>query len=374
MRHFLFAIITLVFGFVAAFVVLEAVLRFLPVSSTPMVEPITDDQPIFRFYPDRPYLYSQGWNLKLANSGRTNNAGFVNDQLYERTDDPLLAVIGDSYVEAFMMSYDETLQAHLEQCTGERGRVYSFAASGAPLSQYLVWAQHAREEYGADGLVIVVVNNDFDESLANYKRGPGFHHFERVGDEYQLRLVEYQPNPLRWLVYNSALARYLVFNLNIQNTLANLPARAMHLLKTSNPPPRCAGNTVEGASLRRVSAAKRAVDLFFEHLPQRANLPADRILFVLDGTRPALYDSDTLAEAQDSYFPQMRRYFIQQAQAKGYALIDMQPIFQRQHAKNGTRFEFEHDSHWNPTAHRLVAQQLARARLLEDLFGALECP
>ena len=44
----------------------------------------------------------------------------------------------------------ETLQGRLAADVEGRGRVYSFAASGAPLSQYLVWAEYAREHYAPE--------------------------------------------------------------------------------------------------------------------------------------------------------------------------------------------------------------------------------
>lgn len=375
MRRFFFAIAAFSIGLVATLLCVEVVLRFLPVSSMPMVTRVNGEQPIFHFVPEQSYVYSKGWNLALANTGWVNNAGFVNDQRYERVDTPLLAILGDSYVEAFMVSHQDTLQARLAQCAGDTGRVYSFAASGAPLSQYLIWAQHATEQFGADALVVVVIANDFDQSLASYKRGPGFHHFVRMGDGYELRPVEYEPNPLRWFVYNSALARYLVFNLSVQETLTTLPKRLMGLFEgKSDPEQSHVGNTARSAPPKRLADSMRAVDFFFEELPTRSNLPPGRVLFVLDGMRPALYESSTLAAADDSYFAQMRRYFIEQATARGYALIDMQPVFERDYAKNRTRFEFKEDAHWNAVAHRLVTEQIAQARIFRDLFSGLDCP
>ena len=73
-----------------------------------------------------------------------------------------------------MVPYAETLQGRLAAALAGRFRVYSIAASGAPLSQYLVFAGHAVREFGAGAAVINVVGNDFDESLAAYKLGPGF--------------------------------------------------------------------------------------------------------------------------------------------------------------------------------------------------------
>ena len=54
-----------------------------------------------------------------------------------------------------MVPFDETLHGRAQRCVGDGARVYSFAASGAPLSQYLIWAEHARQRYEAQGLVFV---------------------------------------------------------------------------------------------------------------------------------------------------------------------------------------------------------------------------
>ena len=373
MRKFVLGSLAFLLATMVTLLGVEVALRFLPVSSLPTVARVTSEQPVFRFSPEQDFVYSKGWNLALANTGKVNNAGFVNDQPYARGESPLLAVIGDSYVEAFVVSYERTLQARLARCVGDLGRVYSFAASGAPLSQYLAWAEHATRDFDADALVFVIIANDFDQSLTSYKRGPGFHHFEPTADGYELRLVEYEPNPLRWFVYNSALARYLVFNLNIQETLANLPDRVGRLFEGNAPGQAFVGNVPHTASAKRTADSIRAIDLFFEELPSRVNLSPERIVFVLDGMRPALYEPDTLAAAQDSFFAQMREYFAEQASAGGYELIDMQPIFERVHAESGTRFEFKEDAHWNAAAHRLVAERVARAMVVEDLFGGVDC-
>jgi hypothetical protein len=86
----------------------------------------------------------------------------------------VLAVIGESYIEASSVRYPETMHGRLAKSMEGHLRVYSFAASGAPLSQYVTWARHAAKDYGATALVINVVGNDFDESLAIYKTAPGF--------------------------------------------------------------------------------------------------------------------------------------------------------------------------------------------------------
>ena len=132
----------------------------------------------------------------------------------------------------------DTLHGRLAAAFAPAVRVYSFAASGAPLSQYLVWAREARERWKAQALVIVVVGNDFDESLAIYKRGPGFHHYVAGADgALQLQRFDYQPSRLRIAARKSAFARYLV----VQSAGAGAFARACdqrHDTRCARPAPR----------------------------------------------------------------------------------------------------------------------------------------
>jgi hypothetical protein len=287
----------------------EVVLRFLPVASGMRTVPVTKQSPVFHFTPNRDFLFSRDWDMVLANRGRVNNAGFVNDQNYSRDDDlPLLAVVGDSMIEAAMIRYPDTLQGRLATALAGKGRVYSFAASGAPLSQYLIWARHAVRQYGAQALLINVVGNDFDESLSTYKTAVGFWHYvPDVNGELDLRLFEYHPGLLRELVMASALARYLVFNLQLGARWLELKTFLSDRRATGTP--RYAGNTDAEAEPRRVRDSLAAVDAFFRDLPQYTGLPASQILFVVDGLRYP----DTAAASVGTYFDGMRKAFLNKA-------------------------------------------------------------
>src|SRR5437763_14488872 len=138
----------------------EVGLRFLPVSTGLSGRPVTAADPVLHFTPDRPFTNSLGWNMHNVVHGRVNNAGFVNVQDDVRDGPPLIAVIGDSFIEAQMVPYAESVQGRLAAALKEKFRVYSFAGSGAPLSQYLIWAGFAVREYGARAAIINVVGND----------------------------------------------------------------------------------------------------------------------------------------------------------------------------------------------------------------------
>ena len=76
---------------------------------------------------------------------------------------PLVAAIGDSFIEAQMLPYAQTFHGLLAKLFEGKLRFYSFAASGAPLSQFLVWARYAVSKFKARALVINVVGSDFDQ-------------------------------------------------------------------------------------------------------------------------------------------------------------------------------------------------------------------
>ncbi len=64
-----------------------------------------------RYQPYRPFVYSNHWNFQDINCGRTNAQGFVSDFDYNAGDgSPLITVISDSYKEARMVQFSQTMQ------------------------------------------------------------------------------------------------------------------------------------------------------------------------------------------------------------------------------------------------------------------------
>jgi hypothetical protein len=349
---------------VAALGALELAMRLLPVREPLEAQPVTASNPYLHFSPNRDVLFSAGWNFEIVNRVHVNNYGFVNDQDYDRhAGTPLLAVIGDSYVEATQVPYRQSMHGRLAAYTGSRARVYSFASSGSPLSQYLGYAQFARDEFRPQALVIAIIGNDFDESLVEYTSAPGFHYFRQTANgDFTLELVPFSPSMLHRALRKSALARHIHGN----GRITAAKRRVDGLFGGSAPA--YVGNVSAEVDASRLKKSQAAVDYFLDALPRRSGIAPDRIVFVVDGMRPHLYDPRTLEEAEASYFGLMREHFMKAADARGYLVADLQPRFLARHARDGIRFEWDIDSHWNAYGHEEAAAAVVATGIAQKLF------
>jgi hypothetical protein len=370
LRHFVFALITVSLSVIACLAAAEILLSFMPVRSALRSLPVTPENPVFHFAPDRDVTFSRGWNFDMINHRRVNNAGWVNDQNYRKDEEtPLLAVVGDSYIDALMVPYAETLYGRLAKNLEGRLRVYSFGASGTPLSQYLIWAAHAVHEYGARAVVINVVDNDFDQSHIAYNTGLGLWVYAPGLDgNLNLQLVEYHPEWLRSIGGHSSLARYLFFNLQLTNAWRQI--RTFLFGSPALAAQRYAGNTAAEIDPPRVTASLAVIDAVFRDLPALLGLPPNRVLFTLDGFRYP----DAEAGRRGTYFDIMRRAFSRKAQSLGYEVIDLDPRFFAHYAAQGRRFEYPSDSHWNEIGHAITAEAVLASKLVDRLTSESHSP
>ena len=346
---------------VAALVVLvyliaaEIALRFLPVATGLNPLPTDAAQPLLHFEPGFHYTFSRRWNLRGANRGRVNNAGWVNDQDYRRDDpQPLIAVIGNSYIEAQMVPYGDTLQARLAAALAGSYRVYSFAASGAPLAQYAVYARHAVQAYHARALVIVVTAFSAAEGYGTAE--PGLWYYASDGDRLTLHLRPYRRGLAVRLARHSTLMRYLVFNLNIVPQVGAIWYRLLHpwarfTLRAAIPPE------------QRKVVSDAVIDAFLRDLGEMTGLPPERVLFVLDGFRyPAL-----AAAQRGTPEAAWRAGFIVAAAARGYAVADTEPLFFTRYRETGAHFESPDDRHWNAAGHAVAAETVLTSPWLDEI-------
>src|SRR5437867_300289 len=364
-RLVIFRLIAILSGIAMTCLIIEIGLRFLPVRSSTGAMVVDDHNPVIRYTPNQLFTFSRGWQFAIVNTGWINNYGFVNDQDYSRQDErgPLV-IIGDSYVEALMVPYGQTVQGRLARLLKEKGTVYSLGISGAQLAQYLAFTQYAWTEFHPGGIVFVIVGNDFDESLTKYRDDPGYHYFQEDKTTHDLKLVrkDYRPSLGKRLLRHSALVRYLWGTVGI----GQISREVSQLLERGV---EYRGNTAAYVSEDRLADSQRVVDRFFSELSRRAGVDKSRVLFVVDAMRLELYSESDLKRAKGSYFDLMRQYFLVAAERNGYEAIDMEPRFISRHRQDGSRFEFAIDGHSNGLGHQEAAEVIATSHMLQVMMS-----
>jgi hypothetical protein len=355
-------LLTVAASIAVTLLVLEGVLRFLPVAWAPPVEPPSADNPIQRYVANQSFTWSLGWNFFHVVHGRSNAQGFLANYDYDRTAaTPLVAVVGDSFVEALNVSFAEGLTGRLSAALGARGRAYAFAQSGSPLSQYVAYAAHACAVYHPERLVVVVVGNDFDESVYAHRRRNGiFHLYPRPEGGFDYRLTPLPaPGLLERIARRSALALYLMRNVGITNVIAE--TLRINLAQAAPQGDRYVGNTPADANSARVAEGEQVIAWFLDTLPGAACLAARDIVLVVDAMRPQIYDDNALKAVRTSYFNLMRAKLIADAAARGFNVVDLEAPLRAAYGVEPIPFEFPGDMHWNAHGHVVAAAAVLKA-------------
>jgi hypothetical protein len=254
---------------------------------------------------------------------------------------PLVAIIGDSFVEALNVDSDKSLAARLRRRLAGRYDVYSFGMSGAALSQYLQEARYVRRRFQADVLVFVLVHNDFNEVF----RPQAVHsHFLNVraipGGFAEEEPEPYRTSTLRHWLSRSALVRYVWMNLKIEGV-----RKALFRAGRGNLRPRPA--PARAAPIPPV--VQKATAFLIERILQENR--GARIVFVTDGPRRDIYAGSVAGSEGERYNNLVRDV----CATLGCEQLDMTPIFIERYRRDGRKFETPYDRHWDAYGHQVVA-------------------
>ncbi len=292
--------------------------------------------------PDSTGIWSAGLLAQARARWHINDDGWNSLIDYAAADtsgQPLVAVIGDSFVEGFHVPTTRNFAAVMDSLT-PGVRVYPFGHQGAPLSQYLQMIRYVENLHEPDALVISLWHNDFEESLRSLASRPYFLQIERTDDSFrELEVLPYESWFLSPILRRSATARYLYINAGVGAFLGAL--RRAHHADTSEP-----GGDESGVQRHRL-LTDATTWLIRRILEENTDLP---ILFVLDAPRPAMYDGRL--NADDTWDHRMIRTICEDL---GCEFLDLTPIFMRLYSENGLRFETPYDFHWNGYGHGVVA-------------------
>jgi hypothetical protein len=297
---------------------------------------------------------------------RINNRGWNSsiDYFPAPRHKPLVALIGDSYIEALQVEVGKSVADNLRRLQQGRREVYGFGIGGAPLSQYLQMSRYVREVFHPEVMVFNIVYNDFDESLADLSPKVNFLQLEETGGHLrETPPTPFVPNRLKRLVARSALVRYLVVNLHVlENAQAWTAQRA-------NPGQFYGNVDVKGLERNR-DRIVRATDYLVDRIA--GENPGTRIVFMMDAPRLEIYEGKG-GHGRLAWLYEVMR---DACERNGAQFVDLTEPFRRSYERDHAALNFPNDYHWNSVGHEVAAEALAKALngLSEDVAPGASPP
>jgi hypothetical protein len=282
-----------------------------------------------------PYaINGQGWNSGVGDYALERRPGIRR-----------IAVIGDSYVEGLQVPYDQSLAEQISYAMAAAGQpteVYRFAISGAPMSHYLYMAEREAARYRPDWIVVVLVDNDYDESF-RFRPGRYTSAFQKLRVKNGRVTGEIPPTPWNpsWgdLLRQTAIMRFLAFRWQLKPE--RLSAAIFPDARAEPVDPDADIKAVTRYAIARLDAVARQIGA--------------QLLVVVNGDAGAIYSGagETRARA-------LNRIAAEAAAANKVAFLDLDTAFATDWRANRKPLNFISDGHWNARAHGLAGAAIAR--------------
>lgn len=283
-------------------------------------------------------INNYGWNSEIDYETRTTRGGGK----------PLIAIIGDSYVEAFQVDVGKSMAAVLRKSTANKYQVYSFGVSGAPLSQYLEMSRYVKHYFDPDILVFNIIHNDFDASVETIVKDPySLQITPKNGSFLEIPAHVYEPSTIRRILGRSAFARYLLINLKLDTNIGDVLRRLVRKepvgFNANIDPNRVAANR---------DLIERATSFLVQRI--RDENIGKKIIFLMDAPREDIY-AGTLDRSNVIWMHQILKNACERANT---TFIDLTGAFAEKFAKDHVKLNSDYDSHWNEVGHKTAAEVL----------------
>jgi hypothetical protein len=341
-------------GIVASLIGLELLLHLLPTSQGLRMAEVSRESPIARGTPGLRFVKSTGWEFFNPITGHLNNYGFNSEVDYHNIR-PVIAVVGDSFVEAMSVPISAAYQSQLQRFLCDQN-VYGFALAGgsfADFVEYLHWADH---EFRIDGAIILI-----NETKMREKRGPqpGHSYYKKMTDGTFKRALVGRggPNLLRDTANASMLFRYLFDNLHFNPKVMFSHASLTGEKHNSD-------RKASVTSLADDGETEEVSRTFLHDLSGASHLRANQITILMDAHRDEIYRGRRPARTA------LEEQFMRDARAEGYRVIDLSDAFELDYREHHLRLDYSPiDRHWNARGHRLAAEAT-----IAGWKGAVEVP
>lgn len=269
-----------------------------------------------------------------------NGSGFNNPLEYTPARTPgvaRVAVVGDSFVEAFQVDPEDTFYAVLGRGLEERGRrteVYSFGVSGFGTSQVFRMVDDTVLRFAPDVVLYLFIRNDVSDSSPCLDRADWTQQYD-LTDDGRLEVLPVATYSMAWwkdLLQRSRLFRYIFYQ-----------RRLLERVRTWRHP--SAGPVVPGSG-GCVDRSWRIVEALLVEMRRRLAQRGIPLLVVWQGDADPDYAADVRAGIEAI------------ARRQHLDLVDPSPAFVAAAAGRQQPFRIPGDGHWNVEGHRVVGTML----------------
>jgi hypothetical protein len=323
----------------------ELVLRALPIARAIHPQDPPSAAGSMRFAANRAYTWSIGWDLRNVVHGKTNNMGFLSPREYT-AEKRAIALFGDSFAEAQMLDYGESIAGRLETHFHDRLDVFNFGLSAASLPHYLGMARELGSSFRFEAAVVIVTSGDY---TGGFETQPGFYRWSANPDPDLVMLVPaIRPSRVHQIVRELALVRYL---------RANLKFSPSQLLASSRQGP-CAPAQLTAAAHQRLAR-------YVDELPPALGMEPEKFILVFHSHIRDIYERVDQKRAtpaghcqtvDQQALAELRRL----AAARGMKLLDASALLEGHYRAHRRPLGFDPvDSHWNAMATAVLARGIA---------------
>lgn len=343
---------------VSLFVVLEMFFRFvLPACETPKGH-MDNEYRVRNWDPDyrSEGTFSYGRYCAGQFRWRINSAGWNSAFEYlpaESRNQPLVAILGDSYLEGFYSDPDEHIDAILYELFEENVCFYTFGMSGAYLSQHVATCTYINDTYDPDIYVIFLNAKDVESSIQNLS-GPHRYLHKIVKNEdgsYSDVFPNLQARPQLYdFVLRSSIIRYLRRNAQVLFAAGDgvVDVNANMAVVDANQIDEY--SDIDSTDIETIETLESGARYMLNSLAGFEK----HVIFVSDGPRNLLYAGAlNVSLSADSRLIQELCL-----EYPAITFIDLMPTFEENFLENGREFNFPDNSHWNTYGNEVIAEAL----------------
>ena len=296
-------------------------------------------------------LWTAGKFSQQRGKWRINNDGWNSPIDYfseKKAGVKRIAVIGDSYVEAWQVDAEKNFSSLLADSLGSKYEVYNFGVSGSPLSQYLHVSRYVEKKYSPDIYIFNLVHNDFHESINGLAYIPMYMTIKMDNDSTFTEVQPVKPErthnkvPGGAILRKLSLFRYVYYNLNLMDKFKSKKAGAKEVEM----------NVPVNDIMDKKDSLLAVTGYLLKKI--KAELGNKEIVFIMDGPRQNIYKGD-LEKAKIAWLNTM---VADHCKELNLPFIDLTSYMVEDYKKNAKRFETDYDNHWDEYGHQFVANVL----------------